>query len=65
MSRVDTTKYIADIVCPAVASKAKAMAVLIIHIMAKAGSSRETPFVKHYNKEIVQDTDPLHDAVQE
>lgn len=41
MSGVDTEKYSAGSVRPAAASKAKAMAVPITHIMAKAGWSKE------------------------
>ncbi|MPC72452.1 hypothetical protein E2C01_066758 [Portunus trituberculatus] len=58
MLGADTEKYSADSVRPAAASKAKAMAVLIKHIMAKAGWSREVTFAKYYNKEII----PVHDT---
>ncbi|MPC59232.1 hypothetical protein E2C01_053248 [Portunus trituberculatus] len=61
MLGADTEKHSADSVWPAAASKAKAMAVLIKHIMAKAGWSREVTFAKYYNKEIV----PVHDTFQD
>ena len=65
MSRVDTTKYTAGSIRPAAASKAKAMAVPITHIMAKAGWSRESTFAKHYDKNITQDIDQFQEAVLE
>ncbi|KAK3894573.1 hypothetical protein Pcinc_001665 [Petrolisthes cinctipes] len=65
MSGVDTTKYSAGSVCPAAASKAKAMAVPITFIMAKAGWSSEATFAKYYDKIIVQDSDTFQDAVLE
>ena len=46
----------ADSVRPVAASKAKAMAVTITHIIAKAGWSRETIFAKHYDKNKELDT---------
>ena len=45
-SGLDTRKYSVGGVQPAAAWKAKAMAVLITHIMAKAGWLRETTFAK-------------------
>ena len=63
MSGVDTDKYSAGSVRHAAVSKAKAMAVPITHIMAKAGWSRETTFAKHYDKEIVRETDSFQEAV--
>ncbi|KAK3890227.1 hypothetical protein Pcinc_005762 [Petrolisthes cinctipes] len=65
MSGVDTTKYSAGSVRPAAASKAKAMAVPITFIMAKAGWSSEATFAKYYDKIIVQDSDTFQDAVLE
>ncbi|KAK3890263.1 hypothetical protein Pcinc_005794 [Petrolisthes cinctipes] len=65
MSGVDTTKYSAGSVRPAAASKAKAMAVPITFIMAKAGWSSEATFAKCYDKIIVQDSDTFQDAVLE
>ncbi|MPC60649.1 hypothetical protein E2C01_054704 [Portunus trituberculatus] len=62
MSGVDTDKYSAGSVRPAAVSKAKAMAVPIKHIMAKAGWSREATFAKYYNK-IIPVHDPFQDAV--
>ncbi|MPC94672.1 hypothetical protein E2C01_089851 [Portunus trituberculatus] len=63
MSSVDTDKYSAGNVRPAAVSKAKAMAVPIKHIMAKAGWSREATFAKYYNKEIILVHDLFQDAV--
>ncbi|KAK3889264.1 hypothetical protein Pcinc_006829 [Petrolisthes cinctipes] len=65
MSGVDTTKYSAGSVRPAAASKAKARAVPITFIMAKAGWSSEATFAKYYDKIIVQDSDTFQDAVLE
>ncbi|MPC66628.1 hypothetical protein E2C01_060778 [Portunus trituberculatus] len=59
MSGVDTDKYSASSVWPAAVSKAKAVAVPIKHIMAKAEWSREATFTKYYNKII-----PVHDPFQ-
>ena len=59
-SGVDTRKYSAVNVRPAAASKTKAMAVPITHIMAW---SRKTTFVKHYDKKIVQELDTFQEAV--
>lgn len=47
----------------AAASKAKAMAVTITQILAKAGWSRESTFVKYYNKKIVTDLDTYQKGV--
>ncbi len=63
MPGIDIDKYLAGSVRPAAASKAKAMAVSITHIRAKAGWSREATFAKYYDKEIVPDLDNLHEAV--
>ncbi|XP_050706772.1 uncharacterized protein LOC126992159 [Eriocheir sinensis] len=63
MSGVDTEKYSAGSVRPAAASKAKAMAVPITHIMAKAGWSKEATFAKYYDKEIVPERDVFQEAV--
>lgn len=62
MSDVDTEKYSAGSVRPAAASKAKATAVPITHIMTKAGWSREATFAKYYKK-IVPFHDPFQDVV--
>ncbi|MPC44226.1 hypothetical protein E2C01_037894 [Portunus trituberculatus] len=43
-------RYTAGSVRPAAASRARAMAVPVAHIMAKAGWSQETTFAKHYDK---------------
>ena len=48
---------------PVAASKDKAMAVPITHIIAKAGWSRETTFAKYYDKEIVSECDIFQEAV--
>lgn len=63
MSGVDTAKFTA--VQPAAASKAKAMAVPVTCIMAKAGWSRETTFAKYYDKHIIAESDPFQEAVLE
>ena len=63
MSGVDTDKYSAGSVRPAAASKAKAMAVPLQLILAKAGWSREATFAKYYDKEIVPALDPFQEAV--
>ena len=60
---IDTTKYTAGSVRCAATSKAKAMAVSINVIMAKAGWTQETIFVRHYDKAIIQDADPFLQAV--
>lgn len=60
---IDTTKYTAGSVRPASTSKAKALAVPITTIMAKAGWTQETTFARHYNKIIVQDTDSFQQAI--
>ena len=65
MSGVDTDKYSAGSVRPAVASKAKAMAVPVTHIMAKAGWSRAATFAKYYDKEVVPEIDMFQEAVLE
>ena len=57
MSGVDTERYSVGSDQPAALSKAKAMAVTIMHILTKAGWSREIPFARHYDKEIVQELD--------
>lgn len=62
-SGVDTEKFSAGSVRTAAVSKAKAMAVPIKHIMAKAGWSRETTFAKHYDKEIVHEIDTFQEAI--
>ncbi|MPC66171.1 hypothetical protein E2C01_060317 [Portunus trituberculatus] len=63
MYRVDTTKYAAGSICPAATLNAKAMAVLMTHIMAKAGWSRLSTFAKHYGKIITQSNDQFQEAV--
>lgn len=63
MSGVDTATFTAGSVRPAAASKAKAMAVPIPCIMAKAGWSREATFANYYDKHIVRASDPFQDAV--
>lgn len=60
---IDTTKYTAGSVRPASTSKAKALAVPITTIMAKAGWTQETTFARHYNKLIEQDTDSFQQAI--
>ena len=49
-SGVDTRKHSASTVRHAAASRAKAMAVPISHILARVGWSRETTFTRHYNR---------------
>ncbi|XP_076065157.1 uncharacterized protein LOC143039186 [Oratosquilla oratoria] len=56
---VDTTKFTAGSVRPAALSKAKAMAVPITCIMAKAGWTQESTFAKFYDKHIVLEVDPF------
>ncbi|MPC78826.1 hypothetical protein E2C01_073324 [Portunus trituberculatus] len=63
LSGIDTAKYSAGNVRSAAASKAKAMNVSIMHIMAKAGWSREATFAKYYDKEIVSGHDTFQEAV--
>lgn len=63
LSGIDTVKYSAGSVRSAAASKAKSMNVPIMHIMAKAGWSREATFAKYYDKEIVSNRDIFQDAV--
>ncbi|XP_050707606.1 uncharacterized protein LOC126992815 [Eriocheir sinensis] len=65
MSGVNTNTFTAGSVRPAAASKAKAMAVPIECIMAKAGWSRETTFATYYDKHIVTGTDAFQEAVLE
>lgn len=63
LSGIDSSQYSAGSVRPAAASKAKAMALPIAHIMARAGWSRAATFAKFYDKEIVQSHDLFQDAV--
>ena len=63
LSGVNTEKYTAGSVRSAATSKAKAMAVPVAHIMAKAGWSQETTFAKHYDKVIACDVDDFQEAV--
>ena len=65
MSGVDTTRFTAGSVRPAAASKAKAMAVPVECIMAKAGWSRETTFATYYDKHIVTGSDRFQEAILE
>ena len=65
MSGVNTEKYSAGSVRPAAASKARAMAVPITHILARAGWSWEATFAKYYDKEIVPELDMFQEAVLE
>ena len=62
-SGVDTRKHSASSVRHAAASRAKAMAVPIAHILARAGWSRETTFARHYDKEILGDIDIFQEGV--
>ena len=59
---VDTTTFTAGSVRMAAASKAKAVAVPINCIMAKAGWTRASTFAKFYDRQ-VGTTDPFQDAV--
>lgn len=63
LSGIDSSQYSAGSVRPAAASKAKAMALPIGHIMARAGWSRAATFAKFYDKEIVPSHDLFQDAV--
>ncbi|XP_071547680.1 uncharacterized protein [Panulirus ornatus] len=63
LSGIDSSQYSTGSVRPAAASKAKAMALPIGHIMARAGWSRVATFAKFYDKEIVPSHDPFQDAV--
>lgn len=63
LSGIDSSHYSAGSVRPAAASKAKAMALPIGHIMARAGWSRAATFAKFYDKEIVPSHDLFQDAV--
>ena len=62
LSGVDTSMFKAGSVRAAAASKAKALAVPINCIMAKAGWTRASTFAKFYDKH-VGTTDPFQDAV--
>ncbi|MPC77375.1 hypothetical protein E2C01_071827 [Portunus trituberculatus] len=62
-SDVDTRMYSAGSVRQAAASRAKAMAVPIAHILAKAGWSREATFARHYDKEVLGDIDTFENGV--
>ncbi|MPC52836.1 hypothetical protein E2C01_046715 [Portunus trituberculatus] len=59
---IDTTKFTAGSVRPASTSKAKALAVPISTIMAKA-SWTQTTFAWHYIKHIIQESDAFQQAV--
>ncbi|MPC90979.1 hypothetical protein E2C01_085986 [Portunus trituberculatus] len=59
---INTTKFMAGSVRPASTSKAKALAVPIFTIMAKAGWTQETTFAQHYNKHIIQESDAFQQA---
>lgn len=63
ISGINTKKYTAGSVYPAAASRAKARDVPISCILAKVGWAMETTFAKHYDKVIVQDSDPFQEAV--
>ena len=63
LSGIDTVKYSAGSVRSAAASKARSLHVPIMHIMAKAGWSREATFAKYYDKEIVSGHDTFQKAV--
>lgn len=63
MSGIDVSKFSAGSVRPAAASKARAAAVPVACIMAKAGWSRESTFAKYYNKNIVDTSDLFQNAV--
>ena len=58
MSVENIAKYLVGSVQPVAASKDKAKAVPITHIM-----SRETTFAKYYDKEIVSECDIIQEAV--
>lgn len=62
-SGVDTRVFTAGSVRQAAASRAKAMAVPIAHILAKAGWSREATFARHYDKVVIGDMDTFQDGV--
>lgn len=63
LSGVNIARYTAGSVRPAAASKAKAMAVPVAHIMSKAGWSQETTFARHYDKVIARNEDVFQEAV--
>ena len=63
LAGIDTNVFTAGSVRTAAASKAKALAVPISTIMAKAGWSRESTFARFYDKDIVGVSDPFQDAV--
>lgn len=65
MAGIDVAKFSAGSVRPAAASKARAAAVPVACIMAKAGWSRESTFAKYYNKNIVNASDVFQNAVLE
>lgn len=63
LSGVNIARFTAGSVRTAAASKAKAMAVPVAHIMAKAGWSQETTFARHYDKVIARTGDEFQEAV--
>ena len=63
LAGIDTTMFTAGSVRPTAASKAKALAVPINCIMARAGWTQEATFAKFYDKQIVNSSDPLQDSV--
>ena len=63
LTGVNTARFTAGSTRPAAASKAKAMAVPIACIMAKAGWTNESTFAKYYDKSIIPIADTFQEAV--
>lgn len=63
MAGVDTKIFTAGSVRPAAASRAKALAVPISAILARAGWGHESTFARHYDKKIVNTSDTFQEAV--
>ena len=63
MAGIDTKIFTAGSVRPAAVSRAKALAVPISVILARAGWAHESTFARHYDKEIVNTSDTFQEAV--
>ena len=63
LTGINTSRFTAGSTRPAAASKAKAMAVPIACIMAKAGWTNERTFARFYDKNIIPIADTFQEAV--
>ena len=63
MVGIDTKLFTAGSVRPAAALRAKALAVPVSAILARAGWTHVSTFARYYNKEIVNNSDTFQGAV--